>query len=75
MGGWNNKTEKLGRIYAVSPKISEQEPARKTDKDSLADQILQLSHPAFGERMRAQNAIISKGYNKETVAAASDLGP
>ena len=69
MGGWNNKTEKLGRIYAVSPKISEQEPARKTDKDSLADQILQLSHPAFGERMRAQNAIISKGYNKETVAA------
>ena len=80
MGGWNNRNEKLGRIYAVSPKAAQASQARGSNTDPLADQIKQLAHPAFGERMRAQNAIIAKGYNKETVAAlqaalASDQTP
>lgn len=69
MGGWNNKTEKLGRIYAVTAKEPSKSPERLTDKADLNIQIRQLSHPAFGERMRAQNAIIKKGYSKENVAA------
>lgn len=80
MGGWNNKTEKLGRIYAVSPKVPTVLPARGKNSDGMADQIRQLSHPAFGERMRAQNALIAKGYNAVTVSAlqvalASDQTP
>ncbi|MFM1800755.1 MAG: hypothetical protein RJA81_107, partial [Planctomycetota bacterium] len=68
MGGWNNKTEKLGRIYAVTAKTNQSEPQRGQDSDDLASQIRQLAHPAFAERMRAENAIIVKGYDKETVA-------
>lgn len=69
MGGWNNKTEKLGRIYAVTPKQQKPLAPRGKNSDTITDLIKQLSHPAFGERMRAQNAIIAKGYNKESVSA------
>lgn len=80
MGGWNNKNEKLGRIYAVTAKEPAASAARGSDKDPIEAQIKQLSHSAFGERMRAQNAIIAMGYNKPTVAAlqaalASDQTP
>ena len=70
MGGWNNKTEKLGRIYAITPK---EMPAERVptgfNTDTLADTIRRLSHPAFSARMRTQNAIMAKGHNPETVRA------
>lgn len=80
MGGWNNRNEKLGRIYAVSPKQPNTSPARGHKGDSLEAEIKQLSHPAFGERMRAQNAIIALGYKPQVVSAlqsalASDQTP
>jgi putative membrane-bound dehydrogenase-like protein len=68
MGGWNNKTEKLGRIYAVTPKeIPSERVVPGLNTDTLADTIRRLSHPAFSARMNAQNAIIAKGYDKATV--------
>lgn len=62
MGGWGNKEEKVGRVFAVSY-TAEEIPAspRGSDSDPIAAQIAQLDHPAFQERIRAQRAIIAKG--------------
>src|SRR6185312_1208190 len=61
MGGWGSKTEKVGRVWAVTW-TGESNPApRGKDSDSIADQIKALNHPAHAERMRAQDALIAKG--------------
>ena len=61
-GSWNNKTEKLGRVYAVT---HEGRPARTRrrgkDSDPIEAQIRQLEHPSFNERFRAQTALTRKG--------------
>jgi putative membrane-bound dehydrogenase-like protein len=61
-GGWNNKTEKLGRVYAVeyTGEIKPGRPRGK-DTDSIADQIKQLDHPSYNERVRAQWALVKSG--------------
>ncbi|HEX3446991.1 MAG TPA: PVC-type heme-binding CxxCH protein, partial [Isosphaeraceae bacterium] len=62
-GAWNNKTEKLGRVYAVTydrATRSRTRPRRK-DSDSIDVQIQQLAHPSFNERSRAQASLVRRG--------------
>ena len=62
MGSWGSKTEKVGRVYAVTytgPAIATR--PRGTDADPLEKQFAQLDHPSWNERMRAQAAIIRVG--------------
>jgi len=61
MGGWGNKTEKLGRVYAVTYTGKADLRARGNDSDPVEGQIRQLDHPSFNERFRAQTALIKKG--------------
>ncbi|AGA25493.1 PVC-type heme-binding CxxCH protein [Singulisphaera acidiphila] len=61
MGGWGSKTEKVGRVFAITYKGQVETRPRGLDADSVDDQIKQLDHPAFSERMRAQAALIAKG--------------
>jgi len=62
MGSWGSKTEKVGRVYAISPKGPEiATRPRGKDSDPIAAQFRQLDHPSFNERMRAQAAIIRAG--------------
>jgi putative membrane-bound dehydrogenase-like protein len=74
MGGWASKTEKVGRVFAITPKQAPKTRPRGKDSDSVEDQIKQLDHPAFNERMRAQAALIGKGADayKPVVAALRD---
>ncbi len=62
MGGWGNKTEKLGRVYAVTYEGSVTQPRpRGRDIDSIAAQIRELDHPSYHERRRAQAALVQQG--------------
>ena len=63
LGSWGNKTEKLGRVYAVSFAGADQVKTlpRGSDADPVAAQISQLAHPAYHERIRAQAALIRAG--------------
>ncbi len=63
MGGWNNKTEKLGRVYAVTYEGSAavKTKPRGTDADPIEAQIKQLDHPSYHERRRAQTALVRRG--------------
>ncbi|SIO66439.1 putative membrane-bound dehydrogenase domain-containing protein [Singulisphaera sp. GP187] len=61
MGGWSNKTEKVGRVFAITYKGPVESRSRGLDADTVGDQIKQLDHPAFSERMRAQAALVAKG--------------
>jgi putative membrane-bound dehydrogenase-like protein len=72
-GSWGNKTEKLGRVYAVTYTAAGKVKTRPRGKDSdpVRDQIRQLDHPAFNERFRAQSALIRRG-KKETLNTALD---
>src|SRR5262249_40846740 len=51
-GSWNNKTEKLGRVYAVTHSGSEavQTRPRGLDSDPIEVQVRQLGHPSYHER-------------------------
>ncbi len=71
MGGWGNKTEKLGRVYAVTytGKLVVPPSPRGNDSDPIDAQIRALSHPAFQERFRAQTALVTVG--KPALAAAT----
>ena len=71
-GGWNNNTEKVGRVYAVeyTGEIKPGRPRGK-DTDSIADQIKQLDHPSYNERMRAQLALIKKGREAQAAVRAA----
>ncbi len=63
MGGWGSKTEKVGRVYAITYKGPEiPTRPRGRDSDPIPAQILQLDHPSFNERMRAQEALIKQGF-------------
>ena len=74
MGGWGNKNEKLGRIFAITYKGEVKTRPRGKDSDSIAAQIKELDHPSFNERMRAQRALIHKGKEAlpAVVAALAD---
>lgn len=61
MGGWGNKIEKLGRVYAVTHTGNLAGQPRGKDSDPLADQLSALAHPARNERLRAQAAIQRQG--------------
>ncbi|MGE3820183.1 MAG: PVC-type heme-binding CxxCH protein [Isosphaeraceae bacterium] len=60
-GGWNNKTEKLGRVYAVTFTGDVDTRPRGSDADPIAAQIQALDHPSFNERFRAQGALAARG--------------
>ena len=49
MGGWANKTEKLGRVYAVTYEGADAVKTRPRGKDSdpIEAQIKQLDHPSY----------------------------
>jgi putative membrane-bound dehydrogenase-like protein len=59
--GWL-QNKKVGRIYKVTYVKDDVKPApRGSDKDSIADLIKALNHPAYTERLRAQRALQAKG--------------
>ncbi len=60
-GGWANKTEKLGRVYAVTYEGKIEQAPRGKDSDGVVDLIKALDHDSFNERFRAQTALIKKG--------------
>jgi putative membrane-bound dehydrogenase-like protein len=71
MGGWGSKTEKVGRVFAITYKGEVKTRPRGKDSDPIAAQIKQLDHPSFNERMRAQEALIAHGSEAlDAVAAA-----
>ncbi len=74
MGGWSNKTEKVGKIYAVTYVGPSDAKPRGNDSDPIPAQIKSLSHASFNERMRAQTALIKKGNEAlaPVVAALKD---
>lgn len=75
MGGWGSKTEKVGRVWAISPTVKVATKPRGEDTDSIADLIRSLDHPSFNERLRAQRALIARGREAvEPVGKALDLG-
>ena len=61
MGGWGSKTEKVGRIFAITYTGEVKTRPRGRDSDPIAAQLAQLDHPSFNERMRAQAALIKQG--------------
>ena len=61
MGGWGSKTEKVGRVWAISPTEKVATKPRGKDTDSVDDLIAGLDHPSFNERIRVQNALIKRG--------------
>ncbi|HEY2155424.1 MAG TPA: PVC-type heme-binding CxxCH protein, partial [Isosphaeraceae bacterium] len=61
MGGWGTKTDKVGRVYALTYEGNVETKPRGKDSDPIAAQIKALAHPAFTERMRAQAALIKRG--------------
>ena len=61
MGGWGNKTEKVGRVWAVSPTEAIATKPRGSDSDPVEAQIAALEHPSYNERVRAQHALIHQG--------------
>jgi putative membrane-bound dehydrogenase-like protein len=61
MGGWGSKTEKVGRIYAVTYTGKVETKPRGKDSDPIPAQITALAHASFNERIRAQTALIKQG--------------
>jgi putative membrane-bound dehydrogenase-like protein len=61
MGSWGSKTEKVGRIWAISYNEDSPKRPRGQGSDTIEGQIKQLDHPSFNERMRAQEALIKQG--------------
>ncbi len=71
MGGWGKPEEKVGRVWAITYTGKVETRPRGNDSDPIADQIKQLDHPSFNERMRAENALIAKGLEAEKPAIAA----
>jgi putative membrane-bound dehydrogenase-like protein len=61
MGGWGNKNERVGRVWAVSPSQPISTRPRGSDSDPFEAQIAALDHPSYNERVRAQRALTRKG--------------
>jgi putative membrane-bound dehydrogenase-like protein len=76
-GGWANKGEKLGRVYAVTFDGADRVKTRPrgNDAEPIARQIAQLDHPAFQERRRAQSALIRAGKAALAPATAALADP
>lgn len=75
MGGWNNKTEKVGRVWAITYTGRATAAPRGHDTLPLGEQVKLLSHPSYNERMRAQHALVRAGESAlSTITAALD-GP
>ncbi|MGP0064224.1 MAG: PVC-type heme-binding CxxCH protein, partial [Isosphaeraceae bacterium] len=77
MGGWNNKTEKLGRVYAVTYNGADAVKTRQRGKDSdaIEAQLKQLDHPSYNERRRAQTALICRGKDALVAVTAALAKP
>ena len=77
MGGWGNKTEKLGRVYAVTydGRPRSRPGPRGKDSDPIEAQIKQLDHPSYNERRRAQTALIRQGKAALGPAVAALANP
>ncbi|AMV36087.1 HEAT repeat domain-containing protein [Planctomyces sp. SH-PL62] len=81
MGGWGEKKDMLGRVYAVTPDEAGGPIATKprgSDADPVPALIAQLDHPARSERLRAQRALIAHGeaaYDDVTAALAKPETP
>ncbi|WP_165073448.1 PVC-type heme-binding CxxCH protein [Paludisphaera rhizosphaerae] len=79
MGGWGEKKEQLGRVYAVT--YAGEPIARKprgADSDDAPTLIAALDHPARTERIRAQRELIRRGdaaYDVTTTALANPQTP
>ena len=77
MGGWGSKTEKVGRVFAITytgPNAPKTQP-RGNDSDPLAKQFAALDHASFNERTRAQLAIVKMGKNALRDAEAALVNP
>lgn len=61
MGGWGNKTEKLGRVYAVSPKSPAAASPRIPLDSAPAKLIEGLASPSYGERIAIQAELVRRG--------------
>ena len=61
MGGWGSKTEKVGRVYAITYEGEVKTRPRGSDADPIDAQLRQLDHPSYNERIRAQSALIKRG--------------
>lgn len=63
MGGWGNKTEKLGRVYAVTYTGNLATPPKPRGRDGgpAGARIARLSHASFNERTAAQAALVRLG--------------
>ncbi len=72
LGGWANKDEKLGRVYAVTYTGKTSARPRGSDSDPVASQIAALAHPSYNERVRAQRALTRLG-SKALVAVKAAL--
>lgn len=76
MGGWGSKTEKVGRVYAITYKGPAIPTRRRgSDSDPIPAQIEQLDHPSFNERMRAQGALLKQGKAALSPAVAALADP
>jgi putative membrane-bound dehydrogenase-like protein len=77
LGSWGNKTEKLGRVYAVTFAGADAVTTRPrgSDRDPLDAQIRQLAHPAYQERIRAQAALVREGRKALIPATAALESP
>jgi putative membrane-bound dehydrogenase-like protein len=75
MGGWGSKTEKVGRVFAITYTGELSSRPRGHDSEPIPDQIRQLDHPAFHERMRAQAALIKKGREALDAVTAALANP
>jgi hypothetical protein len=70
-GGWANKNEKLGRVYAVTCAQASKVKTRPRASSAkpVSVQIAQLDHPSFHERFRAQISLVKQG--KSVLAAVT----
>ncbi len=76
MGGWGSKTEKVGRVFAIThtgPSVPTR--PRGLDSDPIEAQFRQLDHPSFNERTRAQLAILKAGRAALPTALATLADP
>ena len=69
MGGWGNKTENVGRVFALTPRTLNPPLPRGSDTDPLPTLIAALDHADYSERLRAQQALIRRGGEALTAAA------
>jgi putative membrane-bound dehydrogenase-like protein len=74
-GSWNNKTEKLGRVYAVTHTGAVATRPRGSDADPVEAQIKALDHPSFNERFRAQTALARRGQDSLGAVTAALADP